>query len=390
MRQTPLTIFLLLALLPPQTIPVTAQSINPADLEPASGAVVCPPGVYAAAPGDCLPLGPSEYLANSAAEHIPYPILPLPAYTTDSSLAEIPYKYFKLTQDNAAFYLFSSMDAAMSSSVSGQSLGPGEVIVSYVDRVENDSGVFYQLRSGYWVRGDFGGRLAMHKPFLGLIISSQPRNPFGWVLGTVVSRSAPGLNSPETGHSFYRYNVVQIYATQTVDNVVWNLVAPDEWLVASQVSRVDPVTAPPVGVTASRWIEVNLEEQTMSVYQNDRLVFATLVSTGIENLWTRPGIFQIQEKKVSEDMSGSAAADGSDFYHVEDVPWTMYFDEKRALHGAYWHDRFGYPNSHGCVNISLGDSHWLYDWASVGDYVYVHDPSGHTPTDPALFGSGAP
>ncbi len=138
----------------------------------------------------------------------------------------------------------------------------------------------------------------------------------------------------------------------------------------------------------SRWIEVNLAEQTLAVYQDNRLIFATMTATGIENLWTRPGIFQIYEKKDSEDMSG--AADASDYYHVEDVPWTMYFDEKRALHGAYWHNFFGYPMSHGCVNLSLGDSHWLYDWANLGDYVYVYDPSGRTPTDPSLFGNGAP
>jgi len=388
MRRTTLTIFLLLALLPPQTIPVAAQTATPANLEPDSGSVVCPPGVYAATPSDCLPLGPSEYLAHSAAEHIPYPILPLPAYTPDPTLAEIPYQYFKLTQDNAAFYLFPTLDAAMSSSTSSQALGPGEVIVSYVDRIENDSGVFYQLRSGYWVRGDFGGRLAMHKQFQGLLFSSQPRNPFGWVLGDVPAHAAPGFDAAPTGTTYHRYNVVQIYDTRAAGGITWVMVAPDEWLDYRQVARVDPVTSPPQGVSTNRWIEVNLDEQTLSVYQDNKLIFATLVSSGIDTLWTRPGIFKIYEKKITEDMSGSASA--TDFYHVEDVPWTMYFDEKRALHGAYWHDRFGYPNSHGCVNISLGDSHWLYDWASVGDTVYVHDPSGRTPTDPALFGSGAP
>ena len=79
-----------------------------------------------------------------------------------------------------------------------------------------------------------------------------------------------------------------------------------------------------------------------------------------------------------------------DFYYLEDVPWTMYYDEARALHGAYWHNFFGYPQSHGCVNLSDGDAHWLYNWASVGDFVYVFDPSGKTPTDSSLFGTGAP
>ncbi len=390
MRQILLTIFLFLALVPTPNNPVAAQGKSPTGTEPPAGSVVCPPAVYATAPSDCLPLGPSQTLAGMAATGVPYPAIPLPAFSPAADLVEIPYQYFMLTQENAAFYLFSSLEDAMSSSVSGQHLGPGEVIVSYQDRVENDSGVFYQLRSGYWVRGDFGGRLAMHRPFQGLLFSSTPHNAFGWVLGDIASTTAPSFSAPLSGNSYHRYNLVQVYASREAEGITWLMIGLNEWLDYRQVARVEPRTVPPAGITTDRWIEINLDEQTLAVYQNDRLVFATLTSTGIENLWTRPGIFQIYEKKVTEDMSGSAAADGSDYYHVEDVPWTMYFDQKRALHGAYWHDRFGYPNSHGCVNLSLGDSHWLYDWANVGDYVYVYDPSGHTPTDPALFGSGAP
>ena len=77
--------------------------------------------------------------------------------------------------------------------------------------------------------------------------------------------------------------------------------------------------------------------------------------------------------------------DPTDYYYLDNVPWTMYFDKARALHGAYWRTRFGYPQSHGCVNLSVGDAHWLFNWAHEGDYVYVHDSSGLTPTDPALY-----
>jgi lipoprotein-anchoring transpeptidase ErfK/SrfK len=59
-------------------------------------------------------------------------------------------------------------------------------------------------------------------------------------------------------------------------------------------------------------------------------------------------------------MNGGRA--GYDFYYLEEVPWTMFFDEGRALHGAYWHDEFGYRHSHGCINLSLTDAHWLYRW----------------------------
>jgi lipoprotein-anchoring transpeptidase ErfK/SrfK len=68
----------------------------------------------------------------------------------------------------------------------------------------------------------------------------------------------------------------------------------------------------------------------------------------------------------------------------------MYFDQARAIHGSYWRTFFGYPQSHGCINLSPGDSNWVFQWANEGDWVYVFDPSGKTPTDPEYYGPGAP
>jgi len=358
--------------------------------EPDSGSVVCAPGVYSSVPEDCLPLGPSEYLTQSAASGIPYPILPLPAYLPSTALNDTPYLYFKLTDKGVP--LFATLEDAIANKPSGK-LDPGaELYVSYQDGPigTDQGGTYYQLRSGVWIPAD-GGRLGhFSPPFQGLVLSSQPHNAFGWILGDVQTRTAPGLDNPETGQSLHRFNVVQIYATQDASNLTWNLVAPNEWVDSRQVARVDPHTKAPAGVTGNRWIEVNLEEQTLSVYENNRLVFATMTSTGVAPYWTRPGLFQIYEKKPSETMSGSTEADRSDFYYLEDVPWTMYFDDKRALHGAYWHNGFGYPRSHGCVNLSVGDAHWLYDWANLKDFVFVYDPSGRTPVDSATYGAGAP
>jgi len=118
------------------------------------------------------------------------------------------------------------------------------------------------------------------------------------------------------------------------------------------------------------------------VYDQGEMVFATIVSSGINPFFTRPGLFQIYQKLDTETMS---TGNVNDYYFLEDVPYTMYFDESRALHGAYWHSLFGYTRSHGCVNLSIADSHWLYDWAQVGEWVYVWDPTGRTPTDPAFY-----
>lgn len=352
------------------------------DPEPASGSVVCAPGIYLVAPDDCLPLGPSENITRAAFEGVPYPVLPLPAYPPDPALAEIPYRFLKLVQEDAVFYFFSSLSDAEASSVSGLAVGPGDVFVSYTERIENEKGVFYRLRSGYWVRSDFGARFALHRTFQGLLFSSTPRTSFGWVLGQVQSVQAPSYKAAVTGKTYFRYNVVQVFAVEEREGSTWLMIGPDEWLDYHQVARVEPRTTPPENIPTSRWIEIDVDEQTLTVYQDNRLIFATVISSGTGAWATRPGLFQIYEKKAIETMSGSTEADRSDYYYLEDVPWTMYFDEKRALHGAYWHDSFGYRRSHGCVNLALGDAHWLYDWASLGDYVYVHDPSAPAPTKP--------
>jgi lipoprotein-anchoring transpeptidase ErfK/SrfK len=154
------------------------------------------------------------------------------------------------------------------------------------------------------------------------------------------------------------------------------------------VKKVTINTTPPEGVTNNRWIEVNLYEQTLAAYENNQLVFATMIATGLDPFFTKPGLFQIQRKLDTERMTGAFEADRSDYYYLDKVPWTMYFDGARALHAAYWRTMFGFPQSHGCVNLSPGDAHFLFDWANEGDWVYVWDPSGQTPTDPSKYGEG--
>jgi hypothetical protein len=342
--------------------------------------------VYATPPDGCLPLGPSQYLDQLAQTGITLPIPPLPDYPYGSDLNTLPYAYFKVT-DQGAPVLGSMGDAAANANPINY-LNPGELYVSYIDREETDGGVVYQLRSGVWIRGD-GGRLSV-PVFQGQLFSSTPHNAFGWVLGTVPVYSAPGLESPQTGQTYYRYNMVQVFATAQANGETWDMIGPDQWLEGREVGSVTPRSSRPDGVPADRWIEVNLQEQTLAVYDKNQLVFATLVASGVDPFWTRPGVFQIQTKKPTETMTKAFTPGDPDFYYIEDVPWTMYFDESRALHGAYWHNGFGYPRSHGCVNLSVGDSHWLFDWANVGDYVYVYDPSGLTPTDPNKYGAGAP
>ena len=226
----------------------------------------------------------------------------------------------------------------------------------------------------------------------GIELPRTPTTSFGWILPfgpTQETKRTPGYaNEDYTGKLLNQYQIVQVYSSKIVDDTEWYLVAPDEWIEGRFIGRVIPNTTPPDGVTNGRWIEVNLAEQTLAIYDQSELVFATLIATGLDPFFTKPGTFQIQKKLDSTTMSGSFTADRSDYYYLQDVPWTMYYDNARALHGAYWRTAFGFPQSHGCVNLAPSDAHWLYDWSNVGDWVYVWDPSGKTPTDPAFYGEG--
>lgn len=137
------------------------------------------------------------------------------------------------------------------------------------------------------------------------------------------------------------------------------------WLSDQDASRVDPARRMPAwGKKGERWLDVNLSKQTLVAYDGERPVFATLVSSGEAGLddadkttATKRGIFRIHTKHVSTTMSSDEV--GEEF-ELRDVPYVQYFEQGYALHGAYWHDRFGTPKSHGCVNLSPEDARRLF------------------------------
>ena len=111
-----------------------------------------------------------------------------------------------------------------------------------------------------------------------------------------------------------------------------------------------------------KWIDVDLSEQRVVAYENNKAVNAFIVSTGLPNWPTVTGEFRIRLKTKSQTMSGGSRV-GGDYYSLPNVQWVQYFYEEYAFHGAYWHNNFGRPMSHGCVNMRNEDAKWLFDWA---------------------------
>ncbi len=140
------------------------------------------------------------------------------------------------------------------------------------------------------------------------------------------------------------------------------VLVPGGSLGRNAVRVVRAYARPPEAKPVDRWLHIDLTEQVLTAYEGDKLVFATLVSTGKDDRkshMTKEGTFRIYARSVHSSMRGKP----SDDYYAEQVPFTMHFDSGRALHGAYWHDQFGIKKSHGCVNLSPADAEWVFHWA---------------------------
>jgi len=344
--------------------------------------------------GQCLEMGPYSYKSRMANIGISFPFRPFRAESPDPSLTYIEFGYGEVVALNAPVY--NSVEAATKRDKDGivRKIDSPYSYISYSEEVYVDGKRFYMVEFGGYMTANEVSRIGAPSNFQGITFESTPERQFGWILFPTQTKKSPGFEIDDyTGRELNRYDVVQVFDIQNIGEMNWYMIAPDEWIPEKQeyqrrIGRVIPNPSPPENVQNGRWIEVNLGEQTLAVYDNHELVFATLVASGLEPFWTRPGLFKIYEKHESTPMRGSFEVDRSDAYYLEDVPWTMYFDKARALHGAYWHNKFGTELSHGCVNLSVGDSHWLFDWAEIDDWVYVWDSSGKTPTDPEMYGEG--
>jgi len=111
-------------------------------------------------------------------------------------------------------------------------------------------------------------------------------------------------------------------------------------------------------------IVVDLDEQIIRAYQDGDLLRTVAVSTGLPETPTVEGEFSIYLKRPAQLMSGPG-------YYLPGVPWVMYFYQGYGIHGTYWHDNFGQPMSHGCVNLPTAEAAWFYDWAEIGTPVLV-------------------
>jgi hypothetical protein len=239
-------------------------------------------------------------------------------------------------------------------------------------KVESPSGVFWRTTDGMFVPKDF---LLVHEPkveFEGIWLGAagEARHlPLAWITNPHVRKYSSDDDKRMHPHEHAsRFSIVQLTGTKQVfeGQSYWET-SEGWWFREMDGTIANPGPPPKDLAPGEKWIDVNLGRQSLVAFEGDKPVFVTIVSSGrhddddpAKDHRTRPGEFRIVDKYISATMDSDTATDGP--YSIEDVPWIMYFDGSTALHGAFWHSRFGHERSHGCVNMTPHDARELFRW----------------------------
>ena len=194
--------------------------------------------------------------------------------------------------------------------------------------------------------------------------------PLAFVLGfhTHPQKIAENDAIKHTSDHIDRFSIVQLTGKKKVIAFHDYYEMEDgNWLRDIDITFTKPSPVPADLKPGEKWIDVNLNTQTLVAFEGDKAVYATMISSGKhndedpeKNHRTPSGDFRIREKHVSATMDDDAASDGT--YKIEDVPWIMYFHGGYALHGAFWHSAWGHERSHGCINMTPTDARVIFGW----------------------------
>ncbi len=259
------------------------------------------------------------------------------------------------------------------------------------------SGTFWRTTRGMFVPKE---HVLVHDPkveFEGVWLNAPGETrhlPLGWITNPHQWKYTFDDSKMHRNEHVDRFTIVQLTGKkQVVDDKSYWETAEGWWMRAMDGTVTNPGPPPRNLAPGERWIDVNLGLESLVAFEGDKPVFATIISSGrhdddpAKDHHTRAGEFRVREKHISATMDNDTATDGP--YSIEDVPWIMYFDGSTALHGAFWHSRFGHERSHGCVNMTPHDAHELFGWvgpklpdgwhgaratdANPGTRVIVHD-----------------
>jgi lipoprotein-anchoring transpeptidase ErfK/SrfK len=221
---------------------------------------------------------------------------------------------------------------------------------------------YIHIHDGRWLPAA-GVTRARPSTFAGIRFATGDSTHIAWVIAAQAAiRAAPRstADSIATRTLHTRLNLTGDCASGWCPLVVG-------WVRASDLA-VAQIAARPAGVDqAQRWVDVDLNAQTLLAFEGDRPIYATLISTGIGDpgspLSTPVGIHHIRSKHDVLRMDNLEHTGVAPYAY--DVPLAQVFSDGKALHAALWHDRFGHPTSHGCINLAPRDAEWLFDFTEA-------------------------
>lgn len=273
----------------------------------------------------------------------------------------LPYRYARVLRDGADGWLEREAFGRGSPS---KSYRGGFMFVATLLRPEPDGRRLVRMRDGHFVDRE---RLQVYyeSRFAGVeLASADELSRLGWVIPRRRGgerRSSTEVLGPDgtpTRRELRRLSRVDVRA-EAGDRLE---IAAGVFVDAADVRRPGLVP-PPEGIEADeRWVHVDRGTQTLVAYEGARPVFATLVSSGQprQDRETPAGDFRLWIKIAAADMDDTGNEDPGEDYSVESVPWVQYFEGSNGFHAAFWHQSFGRPVSHGCVNMSPIDARWLF------------------------------
>jgi hypothetical protein len=284
-----------------------------------------------------------------------------PSRPTPLPGVEMPYVYGTVKKGGAVVREEPQADAGVV-----ERAKPPHVLAFHAEPELQDGGWLERLAGGYVSVSDV--RLATPSSLEG---EHHPPLPLAFVVRPPKSVTGGDAGVPP---AVLKYERLPLEGFDKAGRVL----VPGGALPRQDVRLVLPRARPAPVQPGERWVHVELSEQVLTAYEGDTPVLATLVSTGSAAHPTREGTFRVWHKVVHDTMHGTE----SEPYVVEEVPHSLFFYRGQALHGAFWHDSFGNAVTHGCVNLSVKDAAWLFEWAPPplprGFHTYSPEPAGRS------------
>jgi hypothetical protein len=257
-------------------------------------------------------------------------------------------------------------------------------LVTIQERVQSDAGpghnpLWYRLADGYAHSGylqlvrwlpqtplsllpDSGALFEVSVPFTRTYRQADPTTDPLYRLYYQATAWVDAVVTGSDGRPWYRLmdDLLHLHYFARAEHLRW--IAPDE---------LTPIS-PEVPLGAKR-IEVSIARQELTAYEHNQVVLQTKIASGLPELGrldhgiptdTPKGLFWIDKKMPLRHMGDGHLTASLEAYELPGVPWVSFFHSTGiAFHGTYWHNDFGRPKSHGCVNMRTEEAKWLYRWS---------------------------